>query len=231
MKNLKYAIGFYMMSKRVGVPIVDWHFPSYTEWWDLMKSLDPSGTQMNNTAGGQMKEAGLIHWETPNTDAINSSGFNGIGGGTRQSNGFSALKQVSNFIATESYTGGYCLYGGYLYHFSGAFIGIGSITSKYYGHSARAVKNSTTLSIGQTGSLTDIDGNVYPTICMPDGKEWMARNLRVTHYNDGTPIPLVTDQTSWESLVTPGYCWFDNDPANKSVYGALYNWYFVNHGL
>lgn len=74
---------------------------------------------------------------------------------------------------------------------------------------------------------TDIDGNVYPSITI--GKQvWMAENLKTTKYNDGTTITLVTDDKAWKTLKTPAYCWFNNDIANKDVYGALYNWYTVN---
>jgi uncharacterized protein (TIGR02145 family) len=29
-------------------------------------------------------------------------------------------------------------------------------------------------------------------------------------------------------VLSDGYCWYNNDPANKNPYGALYNWYAVN---
>jgi uncharacterized protein (TIGR02145 family) len=59
----------------------------------------------------------------------------------------------------------------------------------------------------------------------------MVENLKTTRYNDGTAIPLVTDNTAWAALTTPGYCWYNNDAATyKNTYGALYNWYTVNTG-
>jgi len=59
----------------------------------------------------------------------------------------------------------------------------------------------------------------------------MVENLKTTSYNDGTAIPLVTDNTAWSNLSTPGYCWYNNDAATyKVTYGALYNWYTVNTG-
>ena len=57
----------------------------------------------------------------------------------------------------------------------------------------------------------------------------MAENLRATKYNDGTDIPLVTDNSEWEESTTPAYCWYDNDQATyENTYGALYNWYTVD---
>jgi len=77
-------------------------------------------------------------------------------------------------------------------------------------------------------TVTDIDGNVYHTV--PIGTQvWMVENLKTTRYNDGTPIPNVTDNTAWAYLTTPGYCWYNNDLATyKNTYGALYNGYTVD---
>ena len=32
-------------------------------------------------------------------------------------------------------------------------------------------------------------------------------------------------------MITPAYCWPNNDIANKNTYGAIYNWYAVNTGI
>jgi uncharacterized protein (TIGR02145 family) len=80
-----------------------------------------------------------------------------------------------------------------------------------------------------TAALTDIDGNVYHTVTIGT-QVWMVENLKTTKYNDGTSIPMVTDSTAWYKLVTPGYCWYDNDASYKNTYGAMYNWYAVNTG-
>jgi uncharacterized protein (TIGR02145 family) len=59
----------------------------------------------------------------------------------------------------------------------------------------------------------------------------MAENLKTTKYRDGsTAIPLVTGNTDWYNLTSPGYCWYDNNIANKDTFGALYNWYTPNTG-
>ena len=87
-----------------------------------------------------------------------------------------------------------------------------------------------TTSTGITGTVTDVDGNIYATIGIGD-QTWMAENLKTTKYNDDTDIPLVTDGSEWDNLTTPGYCWYDNDQATYGdTYGALYNWYTVETG-
>jgi len=79
-------------------------------------------------------------------------------------------------------------------------------------------------------TITDIDGNIYNTVAIGT-QIWMKENLKTTKYNDNTAIPLVTDNTAWEALATPGYCWYNNDEASyKDTYGALYNWYTVSTG-
>ncbi|HAM09756.1 MAG TPA: hypothetical protein DCP74_05660 [Bacteroidales bacterium] len=77
-------------------------------------------------------------------------------------------------------------------------------------------------------TVSDWDGNVYNTVQIGT-QIWMSENLKTTSYRDGTPIPLVTDNTVWSILTTPGYCWYNNDAATyKATYGALYNWYAVD---
>jgi len=77
--------------------------------------------------------------------------------------------------------------------------------------------------------VTDIDGNVYNTVKIGN-QLWMAENLKTTRFNDSTSIPNVTDQVTWATLTTPGYCWYNDSIYYKNSFGALYNWYTVNSG-
>ncbi|MCX6256369.1 MAG: fibrobacter succinogenes major paralogous domain-containing protein [Bacteroidia bacterium] len=90
-------------------------------------------------------------------------------------------------------------------------------------------KNNTGSCKQNKDTVTDIDGNKYHTATI-GSQEWMVENLKTTKYNNGIAIPLVTDNTAWSNLSTPGYCWSDNDSTNKNTYGALYNWHAVNTG-
>ena len=76
------------------------------------------------------------------------------------------------------------------------------------------------------GSVTDIDGNEYPT--MRIGKsEWMLENLKVSKYNDGAFLPQITLNETWTVLTGGAWCWYNNDPAMESVHGKLYNQFAI----
>jgi uncharacterized protein (TIGR02145 family) len=77
--------------------------------------------------------------------------------------------------------------------------------------------------------ISDADGNIYTSVKIGN-QVWMKENLKTTKYNDGTPIPLITDNTEWNDATTEAYCWYDNNIANKELYGGLYNWYSVSTG-
>lgn len=77
-------------------------------------------------------------------------------------------------------------------------------------------------------TVTDSDGNIYQTVKIGD-QLWMAENLKVTRYRDGTPIPNITDNTEWGELKTGAYCNYNNSEDIAATYGRLYNWYAVNN--
>ena len=60
---------------------------------------------------------------------------------------------------------------------------------------------------------------------------WSAKNLDVDTFRNGDSIPQVTANEEWEKVCLakqPAWCYYNNDPANDSAYGKLYNWYAVN---
>jgi uncharacterized protein (TIGR02145 family) len=80
-------------------------------------------------------------------------------------------------------------------------------------------------------TLTDIDGNVYAAIEIGT-QVWMAENLKVTHYPDGTPIPEITDAGEWNTLApeAQALCWFNNQIEYRDTSGALYTWAAAMYG-
>ena len=77
-----------------------WHLPSNDEYTVLTDYLGGSGV-----AGGKMKEAGTIHWVSPNTGATNESGFTVLPGGTRWSdNNFHRFTWLWTLWTTTEYS-------------------------------------------------------------------------------------------------------------------------------
>ncbi|MFB6318398.1 FISUMP domain-containing protein [Saccharicrinis sp. FJH54] len=83
-------------------------------------------------------------------------------------------------------------------------------------------------------NITDIDGNEYGTVLIGE-QLWMDDNLKVTQYANGTPIPHVTGDDNWAALgdnnTDKAYCWYNDDDANKDVYGALYTYAAAINGV
>lgn len=81
----------------------------------------------------------------------------------------------------------------------------------------------------QSGTVTDVDGNVYRTIRI-GGQVWMAENLNATRYNDGTTINHVPDNATWSDMDSGAWCWYSNDAKYEKPYGKLYNWHAISKG-
>ena len=73
-----------------------------------------------------------------------------------------------------------------------------------------------------------------PTVPVQNGEVqigtqiWMTKNLNVSRYRNGDPIPQVTISFQWANLTTGAWCCFGNAPAAGPIYGRLYNWYAVS---
>lgn len=80
---------------------------------------------------------------------------------------------------------------------------------------------------GYGPNINDIEGNTYKTVYIGI-QHWMAENLKVSKYSDGTAIPNVTDNTEWSKLTTGAWSYYNNDAVNNAKYGKLYNWYAVS---
>ena len=192
---------------------IGWHVPTETELTTLRTYL--GGT---SAAGGELKETGLTYWGAPNTGATNSSMFNGRGSGRRRGTDGVFEAELENMqIFSSDIILDFQLRGLRLLYISTNSSGWNSAGSasltRATGSSIRLIKDSTTLTHGQTGTYTGNDGKLYPTICIGT-QEWLATNLKETLYRDLSPIPEVTDNTAWAALSTGGRCSYENNESN-----------------
>jgi uncharacterized protein (TIGR02145 family) len=97
----------------------------------------------------------------------------------------------------------------------------------FFGCSTSSDGNANSNAINIPGpNVTDIDGNIYQSVKICN-QTWTKSNLNVSKYTDGTPIPQVTNPYEWASITTGVWCYYENNTANGSTYGKLYNWYAV----
>jgi len=184
-----------------------WHMPTFAELFiTLVASLGGY-----DVAGGKMKINDSAYWNAPNTGADNSSGWNGKASGIRSTYGLYSLLKTSAWYWTSDDTGALCDQTTLAFNHNDYWNGI---TTKDIGAAVRLIKDTTTLTNGQTGTYIGNDGSVYRTICIGT-QEWLADNLYETKFRNGDLIPNVTDNTAWAALITAGMCYYNNDVTNS----------------
>ena len=125
---------------------------------------------------------------------------------------------------------------------SGGAVIVGEISDLYSGdvYHVRGyrIEGSQTIYTADTRiemPVQDIDGNDYKIVKIGQ-QYWLAENLRVTKYNDGTPIEYCDKKRgaySWIFGEDPNWIWdgdnFNNGVVNRQArfYGGIYNWHAV----
>jgi len=110
-----------------------WHVPTDAEYTVLTDYL--GGTSV---AGGKMKEAGLDHWNSPNTGATNESGFTGLPAGYRYDDigSYYGVGNFGYFWSSSEYGSNNTWYRMLYYYGSDVYR---SILDKHYGFSIRCL--------------------------------------------------------------------------------------------
>ena len=148
-----------------------WHLPGDTEWKQLEMYLGISQADADNIGwrgtdeGGELKEAGTTHWNSPNTGANNSSGFTALPGGFRFTVSGNIGKNAYFWPSTESSSGGAWFRG---LISSNSEVARSDNYDKRQGFSVRCVKDIDTLVISLTGtditSIGGTDGSIDLTV-------------------------------------------------------------------
>lgn len=214
-KNVvKYGLlyNWYAATDAREITSAGWHVPSKTEWETLVAYLGGI-----SVAGGKLKETGLTYWKDPNL-STNEVNFNARGHGTRSINGVFQNIKSSGYIYNSS---GFKI-GGTQYGYIITIVNnITSVTTSsgvfaFNGLALRIIKDSTTLSDGETGTYTGNDGKIYRTICIGT-QEWVADNLAETKYRNGDSIPKITDNAEWVAASGGAMCAYNNDWSNVFI--------------
>jgi uncharacterized protein (TIGR02145 family) len=92
-----------------GICPAGWHIPSNAEWCSLENYVDTDTIDCaleegyaGTDAGGNLKESGMAHWNSPNTGATNSSGFTALPAGWVQESGVSSGGRLTAAIWSSS---------------------------------------------------------------------------------------------------------------------------------
>ena len=203
-----------------------WGLPTTTELTDFVLGIcsgtryvddDGPGNDAVSTIGGEAKKLRAIgdFWEA-NEESTDIKGFHAVGAGFRTdyTGQFNWFRETCFLLSKSTHPV-------YPYLSIGLTItaGVeGNPSSSYFegyvysdaydqkcGVSIRPVKDSTSLSEGQTGIYTGNDGKTYLTACI-GGKEWVVRNIAETKFRTGEAIPEITDNGTWTALTTAGMC-------------------------
>jgi uncharacterized protein (TIGR02145 family) len=111
-----------------------WHVPDDAEWTTLTTFLGGDAV-----AGKKMKEAGTVHWASPNT-GTNSSGFTALPGGSRIENGGFGedLSYFATFFSSSEYNGPNSWFRWLIYDWDNV---TGGWVDKKLGYSVRCVQD------------------------------------------------------------------------------------------
>lgn len=205
-----------------------WRIATYSDWDDLVQYLGDTALDNSLTAGGKLKDTDLTFWDSPNSGASNEVGFNARGSGYMTVDmAFLYLKQRCRFF---EFTSNYYID----IFYNNTTINITNFSDPgEYACPIRLVKDSTSLTHGQSGTYTCNNGKEQRTICI-NGVEWLADNLVETKFNTGALIPVVTTSAEYISSYIAGtWCViaYDNNPINVEVDATPVHYVAANQGF
>ena len=187
--------------------------PTDSQWGDMAILLD--GVLQ---AGGKLKSTRTdpdIHprWNSPNTGAMNEVNFAAFGGGQREDSGFFDQLGIQGFFWADEFSAEFANTRSIA--FNGAQLN-SSTGPKNLGISIRLTRTLTSAEESLDDGtflqpVQDYDGNWYEVVKIGT-LGWAAQNLRTEHFTNGTPIPILSNDSDWENATGAAMCYFNNDP-------------------
>ena len=212
--EIKYGLIYNWYALNYGIANTGWHEPTETEVDILMNYLggivELGSTQEEEEETCKKLKSSDSNFWTLNI-GNNSSGmdFRGTGDRSYIDGAFQLIGTQSHIMTItptfSDFFRGYALFDNHSISRSNG--------RKKHGRNIRLIKDSTSLSNGETSTYTGNNGRIYPTICVGT-QEWLAHDLIETKYSDGNTIPEITDNDDWIALTTGALCAYDNDWTN-----------------
>lgn len=222
-----------------------WHVMTWDDMLNLINYVtggnytptDANDFSSQNYDGGELKEEGITHWQSPNLNATNEFGFSAVGSGNRNSfMNFVGINEIVSFYTsdreqsspTTNDIGGFTIFNSTTYGYKIIF-GFKPDSELYQGHSLKLVSDTpaTGLADGTTGAYTGNDGKVYKTVVINE-KWWLAENLAETRFRTGERISFhgatyedKYTNAEWAALTTEAMCWYNDDETNGWEPGTL----------
>jgi len=186
------------------IPNGDFEIPSVGSWNTLITYID-------DIYCSSLMATGVEYWDESIVNATNLLNFNLRGNGVRDATDglFYSLKYVAFLMAQGGNTN---VALDPIYGFNTTYV------ASTVGSAIRLVRAATTAELLFTdGTYCDNyignDGKIYRTVKIGT-QVWMVDNLDETLYVDLSPIPIVSDTTTWISLSTGARCFYDNTILN-----------------
>ena len=136
-----------------------WNVPTDEEWKILEKNRGMTSTEadlmdyrVSGTVGGQLKETGTSHWNSPNTDASDNCGFSATAAGCRKPSGFEHLRESANLWTSSESLGSNVLTRILEYNNGGVWRF--EADKSYYGMSVRCIKGGAIVNTAPKASFT-----------------------------------------------------------------------------
>jgi uncharacterized protein (TIGR02145 family) len=99
---------------------------------------------------------------------------------------------------------------------------------KAYATNAKGESLGEEVNFTSPATVSDFDNNVYETVKIGT-QQWMAKNLKTTHYLNGELIATTSPSTlNISGETSPKYQWsYGGDDLNAATYGKLYTYYAI----
>lgn len=185
--SLGALYNFYAVENTNKLCPTGWHVPSDSEFTVLVDYLGGA-----SVAGSALKEIGLTHWNSPNTDATNSSSFTGIGAGMRgyETGSYASKGGFADFWTSTPTTIGNSSAKSYVLYYNKSNVGNGW-SDKKIGFSVRCMSDI-------PGSNPIYKKSQTKTLCEGESFEIGIHS----YFESGTYIDSLTSIEGWDSVVT-----------------------------